>query len=115
MGETNAEDGVLPRQRKYKARVVFAGNSIQTASGTQAHELFQELSQTPAAMGSVRAALGSAALQGHTPKVRDATQAYIFKLESMARIGRALGCDCRGSGGRRLGLTLRGNRCTRTQ
>ena len=43
----------------------------------QAHELFQELSQTPAAMGSVRAALGIAALQGHIPKVRDATQAYI--------------------------------------
>ena len=37
-----------------------------------------------------------------------------FKLESTARIGRALGCDCRGSGGRRLGLMLRGNRFTRT-
>ena len=77
MGEKNAEDGVLPHLRKYKARIVFAGNNIQTASGTQAHELFQELSQTPAAMGSVRAALGIAALQGHIPKVRDATQAYI--------------------------------------
>ena len=53
-----------------------------SASGTQAHELFQELSQTPAAMGSVRAALGIAALQGHTPKVSDATHAYI-----QARIG----------------------------
>ena len=42
----------------------------------QAHELIQELSQTPAAMGSVKAVLGIAALQGHIPKVRDATQAY---------------------------------------
>ena len=67
----------MPHLWKYKARVAFAGNIIQTASGTQAHELFQELSQTPAAMGSVRAALGIAALQGHIPKVRDATQAYI--------------------------------------
>ena len=77
MGEKNAEDGVAPEKRKYKARVVFAGNNIQTASGTQAHELFQELSQTPAAMGSVRAALAIAALRGFYPKVRDATQAYI--------------------------------------
>ena len=77
MGEKNTEDGVLPHLRKYKARVVFAGNNIQTASGTQAHELFQEVSQTLAAMGSVRAPLGIAALQGHIPKVRDATQAYI--------------------------------------
>ena len=73
MGEKNAEDGVLPHLRKHKARIVFARNNIQTASGTQAHELFQELSQTSAAMGSVRAALGIAALQGHIPKVRDAT------------------------------------------
>ena len=77
MGEKNAEDGVLPHLRKYNARIVFAGNNIQTASDTQAHELFQELSQTPAAMSSVRAALGIAALQGHIHKVRDATQAYI--------------------------------------
>ena len=77
MGEKNAEDGLLPHLRKYKARVVFVGSNIQIASGTQAHELFQELSQTPAAMGSVRAALGIAALQGHIPQVRNATQAYI--------------------------------------
>ena len=34
MGEKNAEDGVSPHLRNYKARVVFAGNKIQTASGT---------------------------------------------------------------------------------
>ena len=50
---------------------------IQTASGTMARELFQELSQTPAAMGSVRAALAIAALCGHIPKVRDAAQVFI--------------------------------------
>ena len=82
MGEKNAEDGVLPHMRGYKARIVFAGNNLQIASGTQAHELFQELSQTPAAMGSVRVALGIAALQGHIPKVRDATQAYVFSISS---------------------------------
>ena len=57
--------------------MIFAGDNIQIASGMQAHELFQELWQTPAAMGYVRAALGIAALQGHIPKVREATQAYI--------------------------------------
>ena len=39
--------------------------------------MFQELSQTLAAMGSVWAAFGIAALQGHIPKVRDATRADI--------------------------------------
>ena len=42
-----------------------------------AHELLQELGQTPAAVGSVCAALAIAALRGHHPKARGATQAYI--------------------------------------
>ena len=77
MGEKHAEKKAAPQDRVYKARIVFAGNNIQTASGTAPHELYQEISQTPAAMNTVRAALAIAALRGFTPKVRDATQAYI--------------------------------------
>ena len=77
MGEKHAERKSAPADRVYKARIVFAGNNIQTASGTAPHELYTEISQTPAAMNTVRAALAIAALRGFVPKVRDATQAYI--------------------------------------
>ena len=56
---------------------MFAGNAVQTSSGQPAWELYQEVSQTPAAMQTVRAALAVAGLRGFTPKVRDATQAYL--------------------------------------
>ena len=39
--------------------------------------LFAIMGENPAAMGSVRAALGIAALQGHISKVRDIILAYI--------------------------------------
>ena len=39
----------------------------------------------------------------------------IIKLASTARIGRALGRDCRGNGGRRFGLMLVENRSARTR
>ena len=77
MGEKNAESSKPADQRTYKARVVFAGNNVQTTSGVPAWELYQEVSQAPAAMQTVRAALGIAGLRGMIPKVRDATQAYI--------------------------------------
>ena len=35
-----------------------------------------------------------------------------FRLASTAPVGRALGCDCRGSGGQRRGLMRAENRCT---
>jgi hypothetical protein len=76
MGEKNAES-LDASSRSYKARVVFAGNNIQTTDGVPAWELFQEVSQAPAAMQTVRGALGIAALRGFEPKVRDATQAFI--------------------------------------
>ena len=82
MGEKDAEDRVLPHLRTYKARIVFVGNDIQIASGTQAHEWFQELSQTPAAMGSVRAALGIAALQGYIPKVRSGVRPRLIYIQA---------------------------------
>ena len=77
MGEKNAEVPKAPNLRTYKARCVFAGNNVQTSSGQPAWELYQEVSQTPAAMQTVRAALAVAGLKGFTPKVRDATQAYL--------------------------------------
>ena len=78
MGEKGSERGIQnPADRTYKARVVFAGNNVQSASGTAPHELYQEISQTPAAMNTVRAALALAALRGYVPKVRDAAQAFI--------------------------------------
>ena len=77
MGEKHAERKLPLDQRTYKARVVFAGNNIQTSSGIPAHELFQEVSQAPAAMATVRCLLAAAALRGWAPKVRDAAQAYI--------------------------------------
>ena len=77
MGEKAAERNLPPEQRIYKARVVFAGNAIQTSSGVPAHELFQEVSSAPAAMMTVRSLLAACALRGLDPKVRDAAQAYI--------------------------------------
>ena len=77
MGEKAAERGLPPEQRTYKARVVFAGNAIQTSTGVPAHELFQEVSSAPAAMMTVRSLLAASAMRGFTPKVRDAAQAYI--------------------------------------
>ena len=77
MGEKHAEVPKPPASQTYKARRVFAGNSVQTSNGQPAWELYQEISQTPAAMQTVRAALAVAWLKGFIPKVRDATQAYL--------------------------------------
>ena len=77
MGEKHAEQQKPEAERKYKARVIFVGKNVQTASGTAAHELYQEISSTPAAMATVRGALGIAALRGYKAKMRDAVQAFI--------------------------------------
>ena len=77
MGEKHAEVMNDPSSRTYKARCVFAGNDVQTSNGQPVWELYQEVSQTPAAMQTVCAALAVAGLKGFTPKVRDATQAYL--------------------------------------
>ena len=50
---------------------------MQTSNGQPAWELYQEVSHTPAAMQTVRAALAVAGLKGFTPKVRDATQEFL--------------------------------------
>ena len=77
LGEKNAERHAPEGEREYKARIVFAGNAIQTASGVAPHELFQEVSSAPAAMASIRAVLAVSALRGWPTKARDAAQAYI--------------------------------------
>ena len=77
LGEKNAERHAPIEEREYKARIVFAGNNIQTASGVAPHELFQEVSSAPAAMNSIRAVLAVSALRGWEVKARDAAQAYI--------------------------------------
>ena len=41
MGEKHPERRALETEKEYKARIVFAGNNIQTASGVAPHELFQ--------------------------------------------------------------------------
>ena len=61
LGEKNAERHAPEGEREYKARIVFAGNAIQTASGVAPHELFQEVSSAPAAMASIRAVLAVSA------------------------------------------------------
>ena len=77
LGEKNAERHAPEAEREYKARIAFAGNAIQTASGVAPHELFQEVSSAPAAMASIRAVLAVSALRGWSVKARDAAQAYI--------------------------------------
>ena len=77
LGEKHAELKRPEPEKEYKARIVFAGNAIQTASGVAPHELFQEMSSAPAAMASIRATLAIGALKGYRPLVRDAAQAYI--------------------------------------
>eukprot|EP00972_Heterocapsa_arctica_P057834 8531257-Heterocapsa_arctica.AAC.1 len=67
MGEKNSEATDLLHQ-SYKARIVFAGNNIKTTDGVPAWELFQVVCQAPAAMQTVRAALGLSALRGFEPK-----------------------------------------------
>ena len=77
MGEKHAEVLNDPSSRTHKARCVFAGNNMQTSNGQSASEPYQEISQTPAAMQAVRAALAVAVLKRFTPKVSDATQTYL--------------------------------------
>ena len=60
-----------------QGQVRLGGERRASSNGQPAWELYQEVSQTPAAMQTVRAALAVAGLKGFTPKVRDATQAYL--------------------------------------
>ena len=59
---------------KYKARGSWRSSQ---SKGTPAHELFQEVAQTPASLVSARAALAAGAIRGHRATVRDATNAYL--------------------------------------
>ena len=61
---------------KYKARGVFAGNNVQTKSGTPAAELYQEISSCPATAASARIVSAIAALRGLDVTARDGESAY---------------------------------------
>ena len=70
MGEKHDERRVPEADKEYNARIVFAGNNIQTASVVPPHELFQEVSSAPAEMASVRATLAVGALRSRrSPQV----------------------------------------------
>ena len=113
MGEKNDEDGVLPHLRKHKARIVFARTS-RLRLGRRLTSCSRSSRRHPLRWVLLGQRSESQLCKGTSPK-SGMRPRRTFKLESTARIGRALGCDCRGSDGRRLGLTPRGNHCTRTQ
>eukprot|EP00972_Heterocapsa_arctica_P025526 3756846-Heterocapsa_arctica.AAC.2 len=75
-GEEMAQTAGAESEVKYKARGVYAGNSIQSKA-TPAHELFQEVERTPASLVTARAAMAAGALKGHRSTVHDATSAYL--------------------------------------
>jgi len=78
MGQKNAELNIPAcKEAPYKARVVFGGHNIRTATGESAHDLFQEVATTPSTMASARVALGIGALRGYKASIRDAEKAYI--------------------------------------
>ena len=56
IGEKNAEVVNDPSLRTYKAPCVFASKNMQTLNGQSALDLYQEASQTPAAMHTLLAA-----------------------------------------------------------
>ena len=86
LGEKSAERHAPEGEREYKARIVFAGSAIQTASGVAPHELFQEVSSAPAAMASIRVVRAVSALRGWPAKARDAAQAYIqARIDNLGR------------------------------
>ena len=66
--------------------MVFAGNTIQTLSAVPTQELFQEVSNAPSAMMTIRSLLAACAMKDFVPKVRRATQAYIqSRIDSPGR------------------------------
>jgi hypothetical protein len=75
-GDELASDGANG-DVKYKARGVFAGNNVQTKTGTAAHELYTEVSNCPATMASARAVMAAAAVKGWDVTLRDAEAAYL--------------------------------------
>eukprot|EP00971_Amphidinium_carterae_P352249 6492506-Amphidinium_carterae.1 len=75
LGEKHAEE--QREEKAYKARIVFQGNRITSISGTPAHELFKQLSNSPVTMSSARTAMAVGLLKGRRVQLRDASQAYL--------------------------------------
>ena len=77
LGHQSAERHAPLGEREYEARIVFASNSIHTASGVAPHEMFQEASSALVAMASINAVLAVFALKGWPTKARGAAGACI--------------------------------------
>eukprot|EP00971_Amphidinium_carterae_P183811 3648649-Amphidinium_carterae.1 len=75
LGEKHAEE--QRKDKLYKARIVFQGNRITSISGTPAHELFKQLSNSPVTMSSARTAMAIGLINGRKVQLRDASQAYL--------------------------------------
>ena len=73
MGKKGDELKADSKKVKYKARGVFAGNAVQTKTGTAAHVLYAEV----ATMASARAVMAAAAVRGWDVTVRDADSPYL--------------------------------------
>ena len=76
MGEKNAES-LNPDEHSYKGRIVFQGNCMKASHGMNIHEVFQEVSNTPANMTIARTAIGVGLACGMSVTVRDVSQAYL--------------------------------------
>ena len=111
MGDKNAEDGVLPHLRKYKTRVVFAGEKIKPRSIRRLTNCFRNYRRP--LLRCVLSGLRSASrlFRGISPQLEMRIK-LTFWLTSTTLTGRTLECDCRGSGGRRHSSMRAENRCT---
>ena len=78
MGGKHAEKLKDTSSHTYTAWCVFASNNGQTSNGQPIWNLHKEVSQTPAAMQTARAAFAIADLRKLTPKVHDAMQAFLL-------------------------------------
>ena len=73
--EKNSELPKSNKLRKYKGRVVFAGNNVKNQNWEAA--MFQDLSSCPPAMEAGRACIANGLLKGNAVQAADAVQAYV--------------------------------------
>ena len=69
-----------PDEQTWKARIVFQGSNIRTKSGNDAHDLFDDISNTPASFAAARAGIAVGVLRGFRGTLRDAESAYLQAL-----------------------------------
>ena len=73
--EKNSELPAGHKLRKFKGRVVFAGNRVKYQNWEVA--MFQDLGSCPPAMEAGRACIANGLFPGHIVEAADATQAYV--------------------------------------